>query len=213
MRWLGLLCALAVLCCAGRSTPPAQVPPGDVDLLYEAASSACEAAWDALPGGDATVVTVDQAGQGEAAWLVEEALCHGLLARGWEIRGEDVRHAPSDTAAAEDHIGLEYRIVKTTVRYEPRGRGLWRDPLVERCAEVELVFRVTDEAEGRLLWVGRGGGQASDLVPRSALHALAHPELSPSEDDWPKRRSWALEGAAAAGLIGILLAVFYAGTV
>jgi hypothetical protein len=205
---------LAVVCCAGRATPVAQSPlPGDVDLLYEAAASACGVAWDALPDGDATAVTVEQAGQGEAAWLVEEALCQGLLERGWEIRGGNVRHSPSDTVETDGPLELEYRIVRTAVHYEPRGRGLWRAPLVQRRAEVELVFRVMDEDGGRLVWVGRGDGLASDVVPRSALRHLAHPELSPPEDDWPSSRSWALEGAAAAGLIGILLAVFYAGTV
>jgi hypothetical protein len=214
VRWYVAGLVVLGVNCAGRSEPVgANPPPADLDLLYEAATTACEAVSDVLPADTLGRAELSRQGQEKGAWLVDEALCRILLGRGWRVvEPRDVRFPP-DSAGGHDTIGLEYRIVKMDIRYGPLRRGLWKAGLVERRAEVELAFRLKSESEGRLLWVGRGRGQAVGVVQKKVLPLVAHPELSPPEDQWPGGRSWANEIAVTAGLLGLLLAVFYAGTV
>ncbi len=214
MRWLAALCVLIGVSCAGRTAHNEEpLPPRDLDLLCGAAAGACEEAWDALEGLDVGMVLIERVGSDVGSWLVEEELSRGLLDRGWQVGKPGGAGAGSDTARVGDYVRLTYRVVGMHVRYRPLGRGFWRSTRVGRHAEVELAFRLENEQLGRLLWVGRGTGEARDTVQRSTLSAVAHPEFSPSPDDWPQSRPWVIEAAVASGLIGLILAVFYAGTV
>jgi hypothetical protein len=214
VKWLAGLLILFAACCAGRTSRGVDAPPPrDLDLLCEATGRACEDVWDALEPVSAGTISVKQMGQDGSSWLIEEVLCRGLLDRGWTIDESEGSRARPDTVDSVEHVRLEYRVVALGVGYEPLGKGFWRSAHVGRRAAVELAFRLREEGHDRLLWVGRGVGVVSDTIPRSALAVVAHSELSPPVADWPQSRPWVVEAAVTAGLIGLLLAVFYAGTV
>ncbi len=214
MRWLGPVCVLLGVCCAGHLPDSVGAPPPrDIDLLHEAVTGACGTVLRALPSNSIGQVVIDQVGQDKGAWLIEEALCEGLLVKGWEVRQSRVGASERDTASADERLVLEYRIVKMDMRYRPLGKPLWGSLRVERQAEVELAFKLVDEEGGLLVWLGRGSDRACGVVDGAALPTLAHADFSPPVEDWPRSRPWVAEVALTTGLVGLLLAVFYAGTV
>jgi len=179
--------------------------PTNMDVLEEAARRAIRGGIREVGGSgkEGHSVILSAAHEHEGNEFVESLLLDELTEQGFRVYLDS-------TGAEAPTARLSYRIIALQVSYPGQHRrGLFGDRVVERLAQAELSFEISD-ASGEIVSLKQNRGQVRDRFPADRLSTVEHASYSFARNTLD-RKSWTrfLEPVIVSAVVGMLLWILY----